>query len=199
MTSLLELHRRVVRRSVEIVDSVSADQLGKATPCAEWTLEDLLGHMIAQHHGFAASAEGNTSALSVWEVHPVGDSPAETYAAAADRVIAALAADGVLERRFWLPEIRDGGPYPAQTAIGFHLVDNVVHGWDVAASVGVDATYAPDLVAAALTVAEQVPDGAPRLVPGAAFRPALPMSEHPSPMYRMLAILGRSPAWPEVP
>lgn len=171
MTDLVELNRRAVQRSVEIVDAVSADQLGWPTPCAGWTLEDLLGHMIAQHHGFAAAAEGNTTDCMVWEVHPVGDDPAGAYAAAADHVLTAFAADGVLDRGFWLPEVRDGGPFPAPTAIGFHLVDYVVHGWDVAASLGVDTTYPLEVVATALSAAEQVPTGAPREVPGASFAP----------------------------
>jgi len=196
MTTLLKLHRRVVRRSVEIVNAVTADQLRRPTPCAEWALEDLLAHMIAQHHGFAAAAEGNITDRSVWDVHTVGDKPADAYTAAAKRVLTAFAAEGVLSRSFWLPEIRDGGPFPAPTAIGFHLVDYVVHGWDAAASIGVDADYAPDLVAAALSVAEQVPTGAPREVPSAPFQPALSVGSGQSPMQRLLLILGRSPSWP---
>jgi uncharacterized protein (TIGR03086 family) len=196
VTDLLELHRRVVQRSVEIVQAVTAEQLGRATPCSGWTLEDLLGHMIAQHLGFAAAADGNDGDPSVWDVHPVGDHPAGAYEAAAERVLTAFSAEGVLERRFWLPEIRDGGPYPATMAIGFHLVDYVVHGWDVAVSIGVDSEYAPDLVAAALGVAEQVPTGGVRRLPGAAFAPVLSVAADGSPMDRMLLLLGRSPAWP---
>jgi uncharacterized protein (TIGR03086 family) len=197
VTDLLGLHRRVVQRSVEIVRAVTAEQLGRATPCSEWMLEDLLGHMIAQHHGFAAAAEGNDSDLSLWDVHPVGDDPAGAYVLATERVLTAFAAEGILERRFWLPEIRDGGPYPASMAIGFHLVDYVVHGWDVAVSIGVAADYDQDLVAAALSVAEQVPTGTARRLPGAAFAPVLRVSADRSPMDRMLLLLGRSPAWPE--
>lgn len=196
MTSLVELNRRVVQRSIEIVQGVTADRLGRATPCSAWTLDDLLGHMIAQHYGFADSAEGNLTDLSVWAVRPVGSDPAASYTAAAERVLTAFAAESVLERRFWLPEIRDGGPYPASMAIGFHLVDYVVHGWDVAVSAGADAGYAPDLIAAALSVAEQVPTGGTRLLPAAAFAPVLPVAAS-SPMHRMLQVLGRSPTRPD--
>lgn len=195
MTDLIELNRRAVRRSVEIVDAVSAEQLGWPTPCSGWTLEDLLGHMIAQHYGFAAAAEGNTTDRSVWEVQPVGADPPGAYAAAAEQVLTAFAADGVLDRGFWLPEVRDGGPFPAPTAIGFHLVDYVVHGWDVAASIGADANYPLEVVATALSVAERVPTGAARVAPDASFAPPLPVGADQSPMHRMLLILGRGPTW----
>jgi hypothetical protein len=48
-----------------------------------------------------------------------------------------------------------------------------------------------------LPVAEAVPDGERRLRPGAAFRPRLnaPAGAGADVMDRILALLGRSPAW----
>ena len=122
--------------------------------------------------------------------------PASAYATAARRVIAAFAPTDVLQRSFWLPEIRGGISLRARTAIGFHLVDYVVHGWDVAAALGVQADYPPDVVAAALAIAEQVPDDATRLAAGSAFQPARPVPAGETPMRRMLLLLGRPPSWP---
>ena len=170
MSNVVDLDRRAVEVSAGIAAHITAGQLTRPTPCAGWNLADLLSHMIAQHYGFAA--------------------------AAAHRVIAAFAADDVLQRSFWLPEIRGGISLRARTAIGFHLVDYVVHGWDVAAALGVPADYPPDVVAAALAIAEQVPDDASRLADGAAFQPARPVPAGETPMRRMLLLLGRSPAWP---
>jgi len=36
----------------------------------------------------------------------------------------------------YLPEVRAGITVPAPIAIGFHLVDYVAHGWDVARTLG---------------------------------------------------------------
>ena len=80
-------------------------------------------------------------------------------------------APGVQERGFALPEIRDGGTFPAPLAISFHLVDNVVHAWDLAVAIGAPLELDADVLAAALRVAERVPNGAERLVAGAAFAP----------------------------
>ena len=196
MRSVVDLDRRAVEVSAGIAARITPRQLTCPTPCAGWNLGDLLSHMIAQHYGFAAAAEGSGADASVWQVHPVGAEPSSAYAAATHRVIAAFAADDVLQRSFWLPEIRGGISLRARTAIGFHLVDYVVHGWDVAAALGVPADYPPDVVAAALAIAEQVPDDASRLAGGAAFQPARPVPVGETPMRRMLLLLGRSPAWP---
>lgn len=200
MSDLIELDRRAVERSAEIVDGVDITSLEWPTPCAGWTLRDLLGHMTAQHHGFAAAADGAVSARADWTAAAVGPEPSWEYRTAAQRVTAAFAADGVLDRPFWLPEVRDGGPFPGRFAVGFHLVDYVVHGWDVAATLGVEVSYESDVVEAALSIAEQVPTGTDRLRPDAPFAPVRPHEATASPLDRMLSLLGRDPAWrAEVP
>ena len=191
---LVDFDRRAVERSVVVVASVTASDLDRATPCAGWTLGDLLGHMIVQHDGFAAAADGAPADLSRWVANPVGHDPAVEYSAAAARVVGAFAGHDP-DRGFWLPEIRDGGPFPAAMAIGFHLVDYVVHTWDVAVSMGVGVVFDDDLVVAALRIAERVPAGAAREVEGAAFKPVLPIPTGSSAIARLLLVLGRDPSW----
>jgi hypothetical protein len=53
-----------------------------------------------------------------------------------------------------------------------------------------------DLDRRALETAREVPGGASRLAPGAAFRPGIPLPGDSSEMNRLLATLGRSPDWP---
>src|SRR6266851_4999179 len=107
-----ELDRRAVLASVAVVSAATAGDLGRATPCADWTLRQLLEHMIAQHDGFAAAAAGKGGGPHVWEVRSVVDPVAE-YAAAADRVITAFAGPDVVERKFVLPEILPRFGFPA--------------------------------------------------------------------------------------
>ena len=152
---------------------MTAADLGRPTPCAEWTLGDLLAHMTAQHNGFAAAAAGRGADPDVWKASAPAADPATEYAMAAELVIAAFAGEGVLERGFALPEIIPGVEFPAAQAISFHFIDYVVHGWDVARSLGLAYELDADLVEAALPVAEAVPEGERRLRPGAAFRPGL--------------------------
>jgi uncharacterized protein (TIGR03086 family) len=182
--------------STEIVAQVSADQLDLRTPCSEWDLGQLLAHMIGQNHGFATVADGETSDLSVWSDRPVTSDPAAEYAASAERVVSAFAADGLLGREFWLPEIRGGVTLPAPVGISFHFVDYVVHSWDVARSIDVPVSFDDEVLAAVLPIAEEVPDGANRTVPGAAFKPGLEATSGTT-FDRLLALLGRSPDWPK--
>ncbi|MGI9005280.1 MAG: TIGR03086 family metal-binding protein [Streptosporangiaceae bacterium] len=194
MTDIRELDARAVRASVAVVAAVTTADLTRPTPCSGWTLGDLLTHMTAQHNGLAAAAAGQGGDLAAWRVARPGIDPAGDYAAAADRVIAAFGEPGVLGRTFTLPEIAPGLAFPAAQAIGFHFIDYVVHGWDVAQSLGLDYALEPDLLGAALPVAETVPDGEFRLGPGAAFAPRLdPRPDSGAdPMGRVLALLGRS-------
>ncbi|MGW6932629.1 TIGR03086 family metal-binding protein [Lentzea sp. NPDC054927] len=191
INDLLAHHRAVVRSSVAVVSQVRAGDLGRPTPCAEWTLADLLAHMTAQHRGFAAAARGRGGDRAAWEVRPV---TVADYITVADDVLAAFAEPEVPQREFELPEFSPVSRFPAAQAISFHLIDYVVHGWDVARSLGLEYHLAPDLAESALRIALAVPDGDSRLAPGAAFGPALPVSDA-DPLHRILALLGRSPQW----
>jgi uncharacterized protein (TIGR03086 family) len=189
------LDRRAVTASVEIVSRVTAADLDKATPCSDWTLGELLAHLTVQHDGFAAAAAGRGADLEVWAPRPLGADPVADYAAAAERVLTAFAAPGVLERKFSLPEISPALTFPGNLAIGFHFIDYVVHGWDVARSLGVPYELSADLAQAALPIARMVPDGQRRLVPGSAFQPGLAAQPDASLLDQVLAALGRSPGW----
>lgn len=191
---LIGLDRRAVEHSVVVVSSITAADLARATPCEGWSLRDLLGHMIVQHNGFAAAADGASSDLAAWVAQPVGPEPASEYSDAAARVVGAFGRHDP-DRGFWLPEIRDAGPFPASMAIGFHLVDYVVHTWDVAVSLGLDVRFDDEVISAALRVAEEVPGGAVREAQGAAFKPVLPVPPASSAIARLLLVLGRDPSW----
>ncbi len=197
-SDLVGLDARAVRASVQVVSLASAADLARPTPCADWTLADLLAHMTAQHNGFAAAAAGDGADLVHWQTGaPVAD-PVREYAAAADRVIAAFAAAGVPGGEFVLPEISPKLRFPAVEAIGFHFVDYVVHGWDVARTLGLGYDLEPDVLAAAVPIAQAVPDGDSRRRPGAAFAPRVAATSG-GVLDQIVALLGRRPDWPGSP
>ncbi|RSM53833.1 TIGR03086 family protein [Actinoplanes sp. ATCC 53533] len=194
---LLASHARAVRATVPLVARVLPPDLSLPTPCAEWDLGHLLAHMTAQHRGFAAAAAGRGGDLDIWRPQALGDDPGREYAQAAESVIAAFAEPDVLDRDLLLPEITST-PIPGRLVIGFHLVDYVVHGWDVARTLGIPYELPPDVLAVALPIAEAVPDGETRLTPDAAFAPRLP-DPGEDPLDRILALLGRDPGKNVVP
>ncbi|MEV5838853.1 TIGR03086 family metal-binding protein [Nocardia sp. NPDC052112] len=192
---LIALDAQAVRASIEVVSRLTAADLSKPTPCAGWTLHGLLAHMITQHYGFAAASRGEGD-LSLWRLRPLGADPVADYRAAAEHVLASFAEDGVLDRTFPLPEFTRAFEFSGAEAVSFHFVDYVVHSWDVARTLGRTVHFDDDLLTAALSVAEIVPGGPARVAPGAAFGPVITWSGD-STLDEILAILGRSPSWPE--
>jgi uncharacterized protein (TIGR03086 family) len=193
MNELISLDRRAVEATLRISERTGTRDRSRPTPCAGWTVADLMAHMTGQQLGFAAAARGGGDDPAAWQ--PVdGD-----YAAACADVIAAFAEPGATDRGFALPEIRSGGTFPAHQAISFHLVDNVVHAWDLATALGLlglPVELDDDVLAAALRVAEQVPNGAERLRPGSAFAPARAVPPGAATLDRIVLLLGRQPGLP---
>jgi uncharacterized protein (TIGR03086 family) len=199
MENSIELHQRSVAGLRPVLDRISPADLDRPTPCAGWDLRALLEHMTGQDHGFAAAVRaartGGEVDMSAFAPRPLGRSPAATVATGLDEVVAAFA-DGA-ESPVLLPEF--GARLPLSIVAGMHLVDTLVHGWDVAAALGVQAGYSagldPEVVAAALEMSEQVPDDASREAPGAPFGHALAAPADADPWTRTLTLLGRDPAW----
>ncbi len=182
---------------MSVVSQVDANKdLNSPTPCGNWPLSRLLAHMTVQHDGFAAAAAGNGGDLAIWAEPPPAADPVGAYVAAADRVLAAFARDDVLEQEFALPEISPITTFPGRQAIGFHLIDYVVHAWDVARTIDVPLALDPDVLETGWVIARAVPDGPERLRFGAAFAPGLPVADEAPVLDRILAHLGRSPTWP---
>lgn len=191
--SIVALDAQAVKESVRLAEQVTSADLARPTPCADWTLHGLLRHMIAQHYGFAAAAGGDGD-LAQWRPRPLGDDPVAAYCAAAEHVLAAFAADGVLNREFPLPEITRQPLFPGAQAVSFHFVDYVVHSWDLAKALGLTVRFDPALLDAALQVTQAVPGGEARLTPGAAFAPEVSYAGG-STLDQIVASLGRSPDW----
>src|SRR4051794_17629443 len=148
---LIELDRRAVVETVRIVTGWDGRGLDRPTPCAGWTLADLLAHVTVQQRGFARAARDERTDLAAWR--PVAaDDPRTAYREASDDVVAAFATLDSDETPMHLPEVRPE-PLPAGMAVSFHLVDNVVHAWDLARSVGDEVHLDDEVLIAGLAVA----------------------------------------------
>jgi uncharacterized protein (TIGR03086 family) len=190
--TLLDRDRRAVVATMQLVAELEPADRARSTPCDGWSVYDLVAHMTGQQIGFAAAARGAGGRREVWAPSTA------SYTDVCVDVLAAFSAPGVQERGFALPEIRDGGTFPAPIAVSFHLVDNVVHAWDLAVSIGVPLELDDDVLASALHIAERVPNGTERMREGAAFAPAR-TGEAADDLERTLLLLGRDPArWPSV-
>ncbi|MBP2182141.1 TIGR03086 family metal-binding protein [Amycolatopsis magusensis] len=182
------------RVSLELLADLKPADLAKPTPCEAWTLHGLLAHMTTQHLGFAAAAAGDGDPAH-WKLVPLGDDPVATYRESVNQVLNAFAANDLADRKFPLPEFSTEVTFTAEQALSFHFVDYVVHAWDVARTLDLPIRFQKEVLDRALRVAEIVPDGRSRLEPGAAFGPVV-KADGLSGLDRIVALLGRSPAWP---
>lgn len=198
---LVDLHERSLDLAAAVVDTVRPEHLDLPSPCAGWTLRNLLEHVIGQQQGFAAAARGAGPDLALFADAPVGPDVAAEFRRTGAELTDAFREAAAADRPLWLPEIRDGGPFTVAQAIGFHLLDTLIHGWDVAATLGTaDALIAEAeaddaLVATLLKVTEAVPDTPQARAPGLAFAPGLEPAGGQGRFVRCLALLGRDPLW----
>lgn len=190
-----KLDRTAVLETVRLVQRTGPTDWDLPTPCAGWTLRQLVAHMAGQHHGFAAAASGDGDDLTVWRTAPLGDDPSTAYRDAALSALDAFTPQNVSTVEFALPEISTTRRFPASVAVGFHFLDHVVHGWDVARTLRVPLRLDEEVIEAALAFALRVPNDGRRLVPDPLFRPALPATPGASRLDLVLTSLGRAPDW----
>ena len=184
-------NREALELTAQIVDRVSSEQLDLITPCAPWTVRDLLSHLVSQHLRFGAAARGEDPELACpLDKAELGPDPAATFRAAADAVTEAFAA-GADQAKTLLPEL--GRPVPLGVLISFHFFDFVVHAWDVAVSIGVPYAPPATLLARAHQVAMGIPDSA--RAPGGAFASVVQVAWETDEFDRLLAFAGRDPRW----
>lgn len=182
--AIIDLHHRVLTVAGAVVARVRSTDLARPTPCAGWDLAALLGHMVGQNHGFAEAVEAGSAPRSAYAPRPAG------WPASADRLTSAFAT-APPDRVVLLVEISEELRFPVPVVAGFHLLDTVVHTWDVATALGEPFRPDDELVAATLAQARLVPAGAARVRPGAAFAPVLPAAGDD--WEQALALLGRDP------
>jgi uncharacterized protein (TIGR03086 family) len=185
---LRELDRRSLLVLDKLVAAATPADLARPTPCAGWTLADLLRHQVSENHAFATSAREGSA--PDWEAGDLGDDANAAYRASVDDFLDAMADDAVLDRQL---TINHFGTFPGTIAAHMHLVDTVAHGWDLARTLGLP--YEPDAeaVRAALQLAERIPDEGREK--NGSFAHRVDVSAEASELDRFLALLGRDPAW----
>lgn len=183
------LNERALDLAGQPVERVTADDLDRPTPCADWRLEDLLRHLVSLNLGFAAAASGQPA---VWSGADLGADPRKAYRDSAELVRVAFRAPDFAERRMSVSRF---GEFSGRSAAGLHLIEVLAHGWDVAVSVGAPYELDDDLVEAGLAIAARLPDNSGLRGPGAPFGEVVPVAETASPFDRMLGLLGRDPQW----
>jgi uncharacterized protein (TIGR03086 family) len=128
---------------------VTAEDLAKPTPCGDWTVQQLLDHVVGGN-SMAAALIGGASredAVAVLTTAVVGDDVLASVQASMRAQADAFADPAALELIVQHPAM----DMPGAQLLGFRVGDLLVHSWDLARAIGADETLDPEVVAVVAT------------------------------------------------
>ncbi len=168
-----------------VVGRVTPSQYDDPTPCSEWNVGELLGHMssIALLNAVAYS---RPSDLDAFQQVPGGD-PVETFLHLAEVCEQTL----IDARRRYVAVAMPLGMLRADEAMMLGLKDQVAHAWDLAVATGQDAQIPDDLAAPLDVFTRQLF----AVAPGTRFavEDAVDTGEDAAPAEQYLGRMGRDP------
>ncbi|CAN5377634.1 TIGR03086 family metal-binding protein [soil metagenome] len=179
-------------RTTDVLAAVDDAQLDGPTPCAALSLRELVAHLGGLGPAFAAAARKDFGELT--GVPPGGSG----YRLAADwrrQYPANLAglARAWRDPDAWHGMTRVGGvDLPGEVCGMVGLTEVVIHGWDVAAAMGLAFDVDDDVAESLLSHMTTFTAGGP--VEGL-FGPAVDIADEASALDRALALSGRDPGW----
>ncbi len=174
--NLLELDSKASAATAAIIDEVPRELLDAPTPCTQWTVRQVVSHMLDNDRFYLSDPAAGTT------LH-------ETGAA----FTTAFATEAMQRKVIEFPAGK--GSYEGRTVIGVRFVDVLVHGWDIGRAVGRTVTFDEELAAAAFAIASTYPDTPVLRGPGGAFAQPVWVSDDADATARLVALLGRDPSW----
>lgn len=167
------------------VKRIQGMQMHDPTPCSEFTVHDVINHMIVLGGTFAYMFRGEEPPqLSPPAVY--GWVPAKEFAEVMDDLVDAVRSPGAMERPIQSPV----GEVPGDTFARFVAVDGLLHGWDLATATGQTYEVPDDVVVEVEDFARTAIT--PEMRDAGMF--AAPTSAPPdaSPIERLVAFSGRT-------
>ncbi|MGI8717761.1 MAG: TIGR03086 family metal-binding protein [Lapillicoccus sp.] len=185
------LFARALDQLGRLVASVRVDDLDRPTPCTDYTVRQLLGHLVAVERRVAHISRGGQPFDVTSLVTDVPDDDwLEVWTTARGELDTAMSQAGVLERTF----VHPAGTFPGRQAIFAYVGEAAVHGWDLAAAIGRQDLLDDSLAAVSLGPLTQFLPAEPR----GGHIPFGPVVDVPAdaPAYdRLVGWVGRDPHW----
>ncbi|HWN36217.1 MAG TPA: TIGR03086 family metal-binding protein [Pseudonocardia sp.] len=194
---LLDAHGRAMADFDRLVRAVPADRWDSPTPCAEWSVRDLVEHLVTEQLWVPPLLAGQTIAEvgDRFAGDPLGADPVAAWRAGAETARLAWLEPGVLDRSVHLS-------YGTDSAVNYGwqmILDLAVHAWDL--SVGSSGDRADDPAGDPYRIPDDLAEVlfaifAP-LIPQwrefGIFDPPVPVPADADPHTRLLGLLGRKP------
>ena len=184
----LETCERVLGDAQRVVEQVQPDDLGKLTTCTDWKVRALLNHMIGVLDALEAPARGEAMTFNPQdEADLIGGDPAGAFSKSASEFMAAWKAPGATDRVVTTMF----GEQPAEFYLGLATADLLLHGWDLATSIGADFAMDEEAAAEALSNMQRMLKPEMR-GEGKAFAAEVPVDANASVQERLVAFAGRN-------
>ncbi|MEV4252596.1 TIGR03086 family metal-binding protein [Spirillospora sp. NPDC049652] len=176
---------------VGIVRQVPGDRLDAPTPCSDWDVRTVVNHVIFWN-GRAAGAAAKAEPTGPDEDHDFTAEPgwADRFAEQAAATVRAWQDPDAWTGTTSLSGTGPGMPAPV---IGGMMVGEcVLHGWDIAAALGIDPRFDPALVEFCYRSLSSIADMGRQY---GAFGPEVAVPEDAPLLDRLIGLSGRDPYW----
>jgi uncharacterized protein (TIGR03086 family) len=182
---------KVIDETRRVVDGIEPGQLGDPSPCAGWTVRDVLNHITGGATMFALCVrDGSVPDEKLGEImggDNLGDDYRASFRAAADLAVGCFAIPGAMDKIVKLPF----GEMPAGAALNIAVFDVTTHAWDLAKATGQSTALDPEVLGVALEIAHGMISDDYRA--SGMFGPAIDVPADAPLQDRLAAFTGRQP------
>lgn len=165
----------------QVLRQVGPGDGDRATPCSEFTVDELTEHLLDNLVGLAAMAEAELTRPEGAAADASPEDAVAVLAAAAIEAWRRRGLDGTARSPF--------GEAPAPVLAGIVAVELLIHAWDYAQATGAVITVSDELATYVTGLAERVVPGAR----GRAFADEAPAPDDADALTRLAAYSGRTP------
>jgi uncharacterized protein (TIGR03086 family) len=187
-----------VRQVRSLLLGITDDQLGRPTPCPDWTVGDLLDHLIGLSWAFTQAAQ-KKAAQKKTDVPGTASAPAQPSAANLppqwrSRLTVVLEELAIAWRApaAWEGTAQAGGVTLPAAEMGKVAINELtMHGWDLARATGQEYAADPRLLESLIEFLSQgPPEGTPGL-----FGPVVAIEGEAELLDQAVSLAGRDPRW----
>jgi uncharacterized protein (TIGR03086 family) len=186
------------RRTSKLIGELSADQLGRPTPCPAYALGDLVEHVGSAAPAFTGAAEKDMGDITAGGAAGDGARLATDWQTHIPRDLGGLA-DAWRNPDAWTGMTRVGGvELPGEVAGLFALDEVVIHGWDIAMASGQPFECEPELLEALHGLLLEFAIPGEEAGREGLFGPVIRVPDNAPLLDRVLGLTGRDPNWSEI-
>ncbi|AZP16891.1 TIGR03086 family metal-binding protein [Streptomyces aquilus] len=181
---------RVVAR---LAEAVTDEQLAGGTPCPEYAVRNVLGHLLHLSVAFRDAARKDLGATT--DTPPTAAVPdiGPGWREELPKVLAELA-EAWRDPAAWTGMTRAGGvDLPGEVGGAVAVDELVIHGWDLAVATG--QRYEPDPAALQATYGFLLAAAEDPSRGGGIFGPVVPVADDATVLERAVGLSGRTPGW----